>query len=383
MNFLKFLKAESPGMLRPLRGLDLNDICNVFSAFGAGYGTDPVIFSGCRLNNSALTDGFITYNGQLYTHDSTSGGLSIGQPVYVGTVDTQDTRVYGDGLQHTFSEQRVARSVSFVGATQLTANLSLTTYYSWCGNRLNDNTLRAEHFRDGCVPNRALQTGGITSDKIAPQGLDTYTYALGSVTSAVLADDSVTPSKIPLGSITGSKVGVDTIDYVNLAARTLLAVSAKNLATYSAENDTPTGCSMELSSAIAPLGEVPLSGLGIRFGKRTCVFPSSNLTDGSPMFTINITQQLANYREYPDTITIPLYFPSLVNAIKPSTYTASIVAVSPYGNTWVTKTFTASSEGDNSFWNMIMVRFERHNNGTLGTYSYQMVDATTMTFNTP
>lgn len=226
---IKTLNSEVPGVKRPLRISDLQDIWDGLGnalASTAPNSTTPIVLSGFYAKtDNTLSAGAVAYGGKIYYHPDTDGyRITVGSTVYVKVVASGDTRTFDDGSVRPMSTINVCTSTGSSGDTVIGA-MTLQNISLWRLADIDDGSIPSSKIADGAVVTAKIATGAVTETRLADSSVSTAkiqsgavvngSLATGSVDARVLADQSVTASKlsgtlgsgaIADGSVTTSKI---------------------------------------------------------------------------------------------------------------------------------------------------------------------------------
>lgn len=218
MSGIKTINPANPGLKRPFR---LSDLQNVWDGLTEALASETLnsatpikVVSGLHIFGGILTPGVIAYKGKLYYYEgvtSDNGGFSVGNDMYVATIDDDD-RTLSTGLVQPFYINNVIRN-SKVNSSAIRilmnvteATLSLFRYIPYVnGGAIVNNTITREKLVSGsvttdkiageAVTTDKLKSAAVTTDKIADAAVTADEIANGAVGNAQIADGSVTPVK--------------------------------------------------------------------------------------------------------------------------------------------------------------------------------------------
>jgi len=152
---MKKLNAANPGVLRPLRAQDLQNIWDAFAKIHAQSLTmAPRIISGFYdKGDGYLSEGVVMVAKTLYYHPDTSGSrIAIGANVYGKQTSGVDTRVFGDSTVNDFAYDMLANtdtSGTLIGNFSL-ANINLWRLKATQKERIVKGVLRFD-FTNNCT----------------------------------------------------------------------------------------------------------------------------------------------------------------------------------------------------------------------------------------
>ena len=113
---IKKLNAASPGVKRPIRCSDFQDIWSgLYEALASGTvgSTTPQIITGLTIDphSNSLTSGLLAYNGMLYFFDASADTIDSADTIYAG-YKAGETRNFSDGSVQPFSYNYVLQNTA-------------------------------------------------------------------------------------------------------------------------------------------------------------------------------------------------------------------------------------------------------------------------------
>lgn len=218
MSGIKTINPANPGLKRSFRLSDLQDVWDglteALASETINSATPIKIVSGLHILGGKLTPGVIAYRGKLYYYEgatSDNGGFSVGNDMYVATIDGGD-RTLSTGLVQPFDLNNVIRnsrvnSSAILILTNVTeTTLSLFRYIPYVnGGAIVDNTITREKLVTGSVSTDKIVGGAVTTDKLESAAVITDKIAYAAVTSDKIANGAVGNAQIADGSVTPVK----------------------------------------------------------------------------------------------------------------------------------------------------------------------------------
>lgn len=221
MSGIKTINSANPGLKRPFRLLDLQNVWDglteALASETLNSATPIKIVSGLHIIAGEFSPGVIAYNGKLYYYEGETddnGGLSEGNDMYVATIDGGD-RTLSTGLVQPFDFNNVIRKSKVNdGAVLIISNATENTLSQYRyvpnvnGSAIENGTINTEKLVNMSVTTDKIDDAAVTTDKIANEAVD----------NAQIADAAIDANKLDVGCVTTEKISDGNVTPVKCSA---------------------------------------------------------------------------------------------------------------------------------------------------------------------
>lgn len=231
------INPVSPGVKRPFRLADIQEVWNGLDDALSKGETTPVIISGFIQSGSSWGAGVVAFGGKLYLHPNTGTyTIPVGSNVYGGEVPSGDVRVFEDSSQHDVYFNRIAGTDSTLGT--LIGNFNASNVMLWKSRTVNDLSITNAKIAERSITYNKIALNTITNAEIANSTIIQGLMASGSVGTAQIIDSNVTTAKIADSNVTTAKIANLNVTTDKIAANAVTtekintgAVTANELST--------------------------------------------------------------------------------------------------------------------------------------------------------
>ena len=185
---IRTLNPVVPNVKRPFRIEDLQEIWDGLNNAVASDSIDtqgnPILIfvSGFAENmqSEILSAGVVAYGGKLYYYDPEYSALRFGDTFYLETIQSEDTRIFEDGLSRPFYLDNQVVEESDVTSPDA-INLGVITaerVRNASATRIGDNDIVNSMLADDSVAERNLQNESVTNRTVADDAINNRTLAV-------------------------------------------------------------------------------------------------------------------------------------------------------------------------------------------------------------
>lgn len=185
---IRTLNPVVPNVKRPFRIEDLQEIWdglnNAVASDSINEQGQPtlIVVSGFAsdLQSGVLYAGVVAYGGKLYYYNPEYSALSFGDTFYLETIQSEDTRIFEDGLSRPFYlDNRVVAESDVTSPDAI--NLGVITaerLRNASATRIGDNTIVSSMLADNSVAERNLQNESVTNRTVAENAINGRNLAI-------------------------------------------------------------------------------------------------------------------------------------------------------------------------------------------------------------
>lgn len=178
---IRTLNPVVPNVKRPFRIEDLQEIWdglnNAVASDSVGEQGEPrlIFVSGFveDMQSSILSAGVVAYGGKLYYYDPEYSALHFGDTFYLETIQSEDTRIFEDGLSRPFYLDNQVVEESDVTSPDA-INLGVITaerLRNASATRIGDNDIVNSMLANNSVAERNLQNESVTNRTVADNAI--------------------------------------------------------------------------------------------------------------------------------------------------------------------------------------------------------------------